>query len=185
MKKLFISLLIFTFVFTASQVFAGKWAIYFKDTKEVIKQDVEGGDILGYRFTKDYILTLNQVTNIGSNGLDDYFIYLTSSNIFVDASVDWDEFLGFGYLDMALRVIRKEGNVTETDLDYVINAQWNDNNERRLDNLKDWKDKGEKGNAKDRKIKFDTGEVKPLKSGEKPDVVQFLRGRDILGVNLH
>jgi hypothetical protein len=162
-----------------------KWAIYFKGTQEIIGQDIDGGDILGYRFTQDYTLDLMQITNIGADGSDDYFIYLTNSDVFAHICVDWVGFLGFGPLDIAIRIIRKEGNATENDLGYIINAQWNDNNESKLDNLKDWKTKGEKGNAKDRKIKFNAGLVKPLKPDEKPDVVRFLRGRDLLNVELH
>ena len=74
---------------------------------------------------------------------------------------DWDEFRGFGYVDMVMRLAQGLSSGTLNELEYMTGAHWYDGGEWHFGDVKDWKAAGS------------------------PSSVYFTRLRDIMGVDLH
>ena len=156
MKKILLSLvLVLCFALPASA-----WNLFFLAEQEVIGQS-EGQDVYGYKLgPEDVVVALDQVVDLKAVGATHMFMYITKNNSFVNKVKDWDEFRGFGYIDMVMRVAQGLSNGTLGELEYITGAHWVDGSEWHFGSIKDWKAAGS------------------------PSTVWFGKYRDIFGVNV-
>jgi len=168
MKKVLLSLMVIAIVLSASQVFAAKkWKLFFKAKQEVIDQ-VEGKDVLGYKLgPNNYVVQISKVVNILTVGPYHCILYITDSTAIANKVKDWDEFMGFGYIDMVMRVAQGLSDIPLSDIEYLTGAHWFSEGEWHFGNVKNWK------------ADIDPATNLPYTT------VYFGRLRDIMGVDLH
>jgi len=134
-----------------------KWKLFFKSQQEVI----DGEGTLGYKLgPDDYIVQVEQVMDILTVGSYHCILYVTDNTAIANLCKDWDEFMGFGYIDMVMRVAQGLSNVTLNDIEYLTGAHWYTGGEWHFGSIKDWKTAGS------------------------PTTVWFSKFRDIMGVDL-
>jgi len=137
-----------------------KWKLFFKAEQEIIGQ-VDGVDVMGYKLgPDDHIVQTDQVTDILQVSSYHCILYITDSDSIANLCKDWNEFMGFGYTDMVMRVAQGLSNLTLSDIEYLTGAHWYSDGEWHFGNVKDWKAAGS------------------------PEAVWFGRIRDFMGIDL-
>jgi len=135
-----------------------RWKLFFKAQQEVI--DAEEGT-LGYKLgPNDYVVQLNEVVDILTVGNIHCIMYSTNDSSIANLVKDWDEFMGFGYIDMVMRIAQGLSKVTLDEIEYLSGAHWYSGGEWHFGNIKDWKAAGS------------------------PTSVWFGKYRDIMGMDL-
>ena len=138
-----------------------KFNLFFKAQQEVIGQDEESNDIMGYKLgPADLIVHVEQVVNLLTVGSWHLIVYLDAGETLANQVKDWPEFAGFGYIDMVMRVAVGLSNLNISDIKYITGAHWYSSGEWRFGSVKDWEDAGS------------------------PPIVWFGKYRDFLGVDI-
>lgn len=138
-----------------------KRKIFFKAEQKIIGQTIDNVNILGYKLgIEEHIIKSDQVINLQINELNHSVLYLTDSKTVIAKAKDWNEFLGYGYIDMSMRVSQGLSKSTLKDIEAVTGAHWTIDGEEYFGNVLDWKAAGS------------------------PKDVWFGRFRDIMGVDL-
>ncbi len=134
-----------------------KWKLFFKCKQEAI----DGEGTLGYKLgPDDHIVQTHQVVDILQVASYHCILYVTDNTAIANQVKDWDEFMGFSYIDMVMRIAQGLSNVTLSDIEYLTGAHWYSGGEWHFGNVKDWKAAGS------------------------PTTVWFGKFRDIMGIDL-
>jgi len=138
-----------------------KWKLFFKAKQEVIDQ-VDGDDAMGYKLgPNDHIVQISQVVDILQVASYHCILYVTDNTSIANQVKDWDEFMGFGYIDMVMRVAQGLSDIPLSDIEYLTGAHWYSGGEWHFGNVKNWKAAGS------------------------PEAVWFGKLRDVMGIDLH
>jgi len=119
------------------------WILFFIAEREVLGQDEEENDIMGYKLgPDDHEVLPNQVIELKNVGSTYLFKYITKNDSVANQVKDWPEFRGFGYTDCVMRIALGLSNGTLAEIKHMTGAHWFTGGEWHFGSAKDWEDAG-------------------------------------------